>query len=119
MLKLTGVDARRGPSLEAKWPCILVRLESSLQTLHDPAPARVIEDIAREFEGAGAGWEPGWATLALPALLARLTIALQRSVGPVIDRFEVIPSQDGCTLAIGCVDLEIGVAAAIFAARWV
>jgi hypothetical protein len=53
MLKLTGVDARRGPSLEADWPCILLRFEGSVQTLHDPAPGRVIEDIARDFEGDG------------------------------------------------------------------
>lgn len=118
MLRLVSIEPRVGPGPEADWPCLVLRLEADAATLAGPAPRHLLDDVARELGHSEPGLA-GWAALPLPAVLARLAIAVQREVGPVLDRLELQPRDGGCRLLVGCVDPAIGVPAAAFAARWI
>jgi cyanophycin synthetase len=115
-LALTGLAARRGPGPEADWPCLVLDIAAAGWRLAEPLPDPL---LARLAAGLGApALRTEWAGLRLPAVTARLIVALQAAVGPAMLRYNVAPLAAGFRLAVGCLDRDIGAAAAPFALRW-
>jgi cyanophycin synthetase len=115
-LTLTRMEARRGPGLEADWPCLVLGVAAAGWTMEEPVPDHVVAALAR---GLGdEAFRTSCTGLRLPALAGRLILALQAAVGPVLPRFSVARTPGGFRLVLGCRDPEIAAAAVPFALRW-
>jgi cyanophycin synthetase len=115
-LSLIGLESRRGPGTEADWPCLVLRVAAPGWALAEPLPDELLARLALGLRSDAFGAE--CAGLRLPAVAARLILVLQAAVGPTLPHYSVAPAQGGFRLVVGCLDPEIGAAAAPFALHW-
>lgn len=117
-LRIGRLGFRWGPSLEADWPCVTFTVATTVTSLDDAAPAKLVNCIAAALERTPETTTREWEPLTIATLFGQLVLALQGAVGPTIERFNVTPTSSGCTLAIGCLDARIGGPAVHVALRW-